>query len=64
MRIMAGSACKPNASKTGELNQWDRGQPARSTGFLLCNYPVKLHAIEALNSSPIVIIDAIRSTSL
>src|SRR6185312_15683557 len=55
MRIMAGSACKPNASKTRALNQWDRGKPARSNGFLLCNCPIKLHAIEALNCWPIVI---------
>src|SRR6185312_7537239 len=64
MRIMAGSACKPNASETRTVNQWDAGKPARSNGFVLCNYPVKLHAIEALNRYTIVIRDAIRSPHL
>jgi len=48
MRIMAGSACKPNASKTRVLNQWDREMTAEIAGFLLCNPTLKLHAIEAL----------------
>src|SRR5207237_5791067 len=37
---------------------------AENVGFLLCNPTLKLHAIEALNWWPIVIRDAIRSTSL
>jgi hypothetical protein len=55
MRIMAGSACKPDASETRALNQWDREMTAETPGFLLCNSTPKLHAIEALICGAIVI---------
>jgi hypothetical protein len=48
MRIMVRSACKPNASKTRVLNQWDRKMTTEIAEFLLCNPALKLHAIEAL----------------
>jgi hypothetical protein len=55
MRIMPGSACKPDASQTCLGNQGESRIAAEASGFLLCNPALKLHAIEALNPCTIVI---------
>ncbi|MEH2568080.1 hypothetical protein [Bradyrhizobium sp. AZCC 2289] len=49
MRIMAVSACKPDASETRVLNQQHRQKPPNFAGFNLGNRATKLHAIQALN---------------
>ena len=58
MRIMAGSACKPDASQTCVSKSTGSRRAARFAGFHLGNWALKLHAIEALNCWPIVIRDA------
>jgi hypothetical protein len=58
MRIMAASACKPDASKTPLIQQWNPEKPRAGGGFDLGNCSRKLHAIQALNCGTIVIFES------
>jgi len=58
MRIMAASACKPDASKTLLIQQANPEKPRVSGGFDLGNCSGKLHAIQALNCELIVIFES------
>jgi len=56
MRIMAASACKPDASKTVLIQRENPEKPCASGRFDLGNCSRKLHAIQALNCGMIVIL--------
>jgi hypothetical protein len=58
MRIMAASACKPDASKTLLIQQGNLKNRHASEGFDLGNCSRKLHAIQALNCELIVIFES------
>jgi hypothetical protein len=58
MRIMAASACKPDASKTPLIQRRNPEKPRASGGFDLGNCSDKLHAIQALNCGMIVILES------
>jgi hypothetical protein len=57
MRIMAASACKPDASKTPLIQQRNPEKPRGCGAFELGNCSRKLHAIQALNCGMIVILE-------
>jgi hypothetical protein len=58
MRIMAASACKPDASKTLLIQHGNPEKPRARGGFDLGNCSRKLHAIQALNCGMIVIFES------
>jgi hypothetical protein len=58
MRIMAASACKPDASKTSLIPQGNPEKPRARGGFDLGNCSRKLHAIQALNCVTAVILES------